>query len=417
MNCEEFENRLHQENLTEQEKSEMEEHAASCSLCRMKSDLKDLMPDEEIPESAGNAWRQAVLNEAGEKKVRKFPVWARLASIAASLVILAVGASRVGQMNLNSPAPAPVAAVSMKSTSVAPAYSGGIVPRSAEAYHNAAEVPAEEPEEDAMLFSMDTDDMVEEEFEYDEAMGASAANSITPESAVRTEKIIRNAVIQITTPDFDHDLSLVENVVNVQSGTISSSGTSLNPSGTRRAFLTARIPAENLDRYMESISSVTGRITQREISTQDVTEQYTDIRARLDNAIVKRDRLRELLHQAENISDLLQIEYSLSEAQSTVDYLTGRINSLDTDISYSTVSITLNEETPAQSVRQTDGSFQNRLKNGMELSLQSIWLFLQNLCLFLLMALPWLAVPAVIIVICLIYHKKAKRRKKNENDA
>ena len=168
---------------------------------------------------------------------------------------------------------------------------------------------------------------------------------------------------------------------------------------------------------MESISSVAGRITNQEISTQNVTEQYTDIRARLDNAIVKRDRLRELLHQAENISDLLQIEYSLSEAQSTVDYLTGRINSLDTDISYSTVSITLNEETPAQSVRQTDGSFQNRLKNGMELSLQSIWLFLQNLCLFLLMALPWLAVPAVIIVFCLIYHKKTKRRKKNENDA
>ena len=109
------------------------------------------------------------------------------------------------------------------------------------------------------------------------------------------------------------------------------------------------------------------------------------------------------------MNDLLQIENSLSDAQSSVDYLTGRISSLDDSVSYSAVSITLTEETPAQSVRQTDGGFLNRLRNGMTLSFRTVWQFLQNMCLFLLMSLPWLAALAVIIFATLLVIRKKRR--------
>ena len=104
MNCDEFEERLHQDSLSEQELEEMNKHTVVCSSCLLKSDLKSLMPHEEIPESAASAWRQAVLQEAGSKKVRKYPAWAKVASIAASLVILTAGALRIGRLNLSTPA-------------------------------------------------------------------------------------------------------------------------------------------------------------------------------------------------------------------------------------------------------------------------------------------------------------------------
>ena len=250
----------------------------------------------------------------------------------------------------------------------------------------------------------------EVEMEFDEAEELVTVSDAAAVSDGNAERIVRNAYIEIVTSDFDSDLLLTQTAVTDQDGQLSSSNTSQNRSGTRNSFLTARIPAEKLDRFLETLETVSGRITQKDVSAENMTEQYKDLRGRLDNATVQRDRLRELLDQAENVSDLMQIERSLTEAQSTVEALTGQINHLDQRVSYSTVSISLNEETPAQSVRQTDGGFLNRLKNGMTLSLRAFGQFFQNLCLFLVMALPWAAVLAVFLFVIHLILKTRKEK-------
>lgn len=409
MNCDEFEVKLHQDILTEQEKSEMESHMAGCSSCRLKTDLKALMPDEDLPESAAASWRTAVRNEAQGKKIRRFPVWARYAGLAASLVILAAGAARVGRMNLSGrPEKQAISPAGRQNAAEpAPVFTGGYARYAREA--DAAEPPAEAPLLCSMDDSTDAAAPEEAEFAFDEAFEARAAGSPAAADSSRTEKIIRNAVMMISTPDFDADLLTVRNAVAAQNGLISSSGTEQNPAGSRRASLNVRIPAESLDPFLENVGSLSGRIIRKEINSENVTEPYYDIRARLDNAVIRRDKLREMAHRTENVNDLLQIENSLSDAQSSVDDLTGRIDGLEDRIAYSTVSITLTEETPAQSVRQTDGSFLNRLRNGMELSFRTVWQFLQNMCLFLLMSLPWLAALGVIISVTLLIIRKKRR--------
>lgn len=420
MNCDEFEERLHQDSLSEQELEEMDKHTAVCSFCRMKSDLKSLMPHEEIPESAASAWRQAVLQEAGSKKVRKYPAWARVASIAASLVILTAGALRVGRLNLSTPAAeqapsAPASDDRTVSSTVAKLLNGAAQRNDGAAGAVYEEEALEESAEAPMMaasYDMGAANAPAEEveMEFDEAEELVTVSGAAAISDGNAERIVRNAYIEIVTSDFDSDLLLTQTAVTDQGGQLSSSNTSQNRSGTRNAYLTARIPAENLDRFLETLESISGRITQKDVSAENMTEQYKDLRGRLDNATVQRDRLRELLDQAENVSDLMQIDRSLTEAQSTVEALTGQINHLDQRVSTSTVSISLNEETPAQSVRQTDGGFLNRLKNGMSLSLRAFGEFLQNLCLFLVMALPWAAVLAVILFMIHLILKTRKEK-------
>ncbi len=420
MNCDEFEERLHQDSLSEQELEEMDKHTVVCSACLLKSDLKSLMPHEEIPESAASAWRQAVLKEAESKKVRKYPAWARVASIAASLVILTAGALRVGRLNLSTPAAeqAPSAPANDDGTvaSIVAKMLKGVAQRNdgaagaiyeEEALEEAAEAPMMAASYDMGAANAPAEEV---EMEFDEAEELVTVSDAVAAAEGPSEHIVRNAYIEIVTSDFDNDLLLTQTAVTDQGGQLSSSNTSQNRSGTRNAFLTARIPAEHLDRFLETLGTVSGRITQKDVSAENVAEQYKDLRGRLDNATVQRDRLRELLDQAEKVSDLMQIERSLSEAQSTVEALTGQINHLDQRVSYSTVSISLNEETPAQSVRQTDGGFLNRLKNGMDLSLRAFGQFFQNLCLFLVMALPWAAVLAVILFMIHLILKTRKEK-------
>ncbi len=420
MNCDEFEERLHQDSLSEKELEEMDKHTVVCSSCLLKSDLKSLMPHEDIPESAASAWRQAVLKEAGSKKVRKYPAWARVASIAASLVILTAGALRVGRLNLSTPAAeqapsAPanddgtVASIVAKKLNGAAQRNNGTAGAVYEedALEEAAEAPMMAASYDMGAANAPAEEV---EMEFDDAEELVTVSDAATAAEEPSEHIVRNAYIEIVTSDFDHDLLLTQTAVTDQGGQLSSSNTSQNRSGTRNAYLTARIPAEHLDRFLETLETATGRITQKDVSAENMTEQYKDLRGRLDNATVQRDRLRELLDQAENVSDLMQIERNLTEAQSTVEALTGQINHLDQSVSFSTVSISLNEETPAQSVRQTDGGFLNRLKNGMSLSLRAFGEFLQNLCLFLVMALPWAAVPAVILFMIHLILKTRKEK-------
>ena len=416
MNCDEFEERLHQDSLSEQELEEMNKHTVVCSSCLLKSDLKFLMPHEEIPESAASAWRQAVLQEAGSKKVRKYPAWAKVASIAASLVILTAGALRIGRLNLSTPAAeqapsAPANDDRTVSSTVAKMLKGAAQRNDGAAGAVYEEEALEEAAEAPMMAASYAVAPTEEvEMEFDEAEELVTVSDAATAAEGPSERIVRNAYIEIVTANFDDDLLLTQTAVTDQGGQLSSSNTSQNRSGTRNAYLTARIPAEHLDRFLETLETVSGRITQKDVSAENMTEQYKDLRGRLDNATVQRDRLRELLDQAENVSDLMQIERSLTEAQSTVEALTGQINHLDQSVSFNTVSISLNEETPAQSVRQTDGGFLNRLKNGMDLSLRAFGEFLQNLCLFLVMVLPWAAVLAVFLFMIHLVLKTRKEK-------
>ncbi len=404
MNCEEFENKLHQDQLSDDDRKAMSEHAARCSACRLKQDLKAMMPRDEIPKKASDGWRTAVKEEADGQKIRKFPVWARYASLAACLVILVFGAARVGDMDLSSTVvirngqkteSVPEAPAAAQDTYGAALYSSNrSVSKSADFSNYAA---MEEPAEY---------ESYEEAADYDAENGAQPA----PEPEERAEKIVRNATVSITTPRFETDLQLIQDSVRSLNGRIAASTTEQRSAASRRAYLTVQIPAENLDAYLESIGGISGRVTRKEISSENITEQYYDTRARLDNAIVKRDRLKELLNKAEDVSDLLEIENNLSETQATIDYLTGRIRSFDTRVAYSTVTITLTEETPAQSVTEKDNSFFSRLRNGLRYSFESIWAFLQNIFLFLLIALPWLAIAALIGLSVYLVLKRRKRK-------
>ena len=56
-----------------------------------------------------------------------------------------------------------------------------------------------------------------------------------------------------------------------------------------------------------------GNVTYRSQQADDVTTQYMDVSARLSNLQAQRTRLQQLQAKAENLSDLLQIEDSLTE--------------------------------------------------------------------------------------------------------
>src|SRR5205085_9622276 len=82
-------------------------------------------------------------------------------------------------------------------------------------------------------------------------------------------------------------------------------------------------------------------------SGADVTGQYTDLQAQLQSATAERDALLVVLSHAQSIGDILAVHDRVSNVQTQVDQLQGRINVLNTQATISSVAVTLSEK-PAQ---------------------------------------------------------------------
>lgn len=111
-------------------------------------------------------------------------------------------------------------------------------------------------------------------------------------------------------------------------------------SGETSGSVTLRIPSKSFNAAIAGLEGL-GTVTYRNVSGEDVTEQYIDIEARLKNKIVLRDRLQQLLEKATEVKDILAIETELNRVQSDIDSMEGRIKSLKGQVDYATVYLRL----------------------------------------------------------------------------
>ncbi len=89
-------------------------------------------------------------------------------------------------------------------------------------------------------------------------------------------------------------------------------------------------------------------MTDKVISSEDVTEEYYDSEARLKVLKAKEDRLLNLMNKANNITDIISIENELGQTRSEIEVLTGRLKYLSNATDYSLVNIKLQQPFPAQ---------------------------------------------------------------------
>ncbi|NOY75268.1 MAG: DUF4349 domain-containing protein [Kiritimatiellaeota bacterium] len=108
--------------------------------------------------------------------------------------------------------------------------------------------------------------------------------------------------------------------------------------GDSYSSLTLRVPSPKLKATMAKIAEI-GSVTSRRISSRDVTEQYIDVKSRLKNKIVLRDRLRKLLDKAKSVPDILAIEKELNRVQSDIDSMRALMKALNGKIEFAKLNV------------------------------------------------------------------------------
>ena len=104
--------------------------------------------------------------------------------------------------------------------------------------------------------------------------------------------------------------------------------------------VTVRVPADKFEQTLEKVCKL-GRVLERDIDAQDVTEEYRDLELRLSALRKHLKRLEEVLQKAEGVSEIAEIMSQIKEVVVEIERLEGRLRALKVQVAYSTLTVQL----------------------------------------------------------------------------
>ncbi|HZK49410.1 MAG TPA: DUF4349 domain-containing protein [Thermoleophilia bacterium] len=177
-------------------------------------------------------------------------------------------------------------------------------------------------------------------------MGESGTAGIFETSMSLDRKIVSNATLLVEVERgqfqiaFDQALLLADKFGGY---VVSSNSTAADAESTMRSGTIAlRVPETAFTQALSDAAKL-GTVKSRNVDTQDVTEEYLDLGARLKNAEVQEKAFLALMDKAKTIDEILQVRQVLSQTQMEIEQLKGRIRFLDEHTSFSTLTISLYE--------------------------------------------------------------------------
>lgn len=153
-------------------------------------------------------------------------------------------------------------------------------------------------------------------------------------------QVIRTATVAMTTTNVPTAASRAEQVATGAGGYLSAE----NVDGDS-ATVTLSVPQAQLDSVLVALARL-GTVTSQQEQSQDVTQQLVDVSSRITTQQASVARVRQLLNQANSISDIVQIEGELTNREADLESMERQQAELSGQVAMSTVNVQLTKATP-----------------------------------------------------------------------
>ncbi len=162
-------------------------------------------------------------------------------------------------------------------------------------------------------------------------------------------KLIRTVNISLRIPSSD---TLQENVaklvsaVTANGGYVSSNNSEYGEYAS--ASLTVMLPKDKADAFIETVKGSGMELKNISDSSSDVTLEYVDVESRLRVKQETRDKYEAYLKDSTSVEDTMRIEEQLLSVTEDIESYQSRLNTLNSQIDYTTVTIYINCESSAE---------------------------------------------------------------------
>lgn len=210
-------------------------------------------------------------------------------------------------------------------------------------------------------------------------------------------KLIRKVNMEIQTKNMDALLPEIESQVTALGGYLerkeiySGSGST---SAWRNANLTIRIPAAMADQFLEKIGTA-ANVTSLNETLTDVTLSYVATESRIKALEAEEARLLELMDQAKNLSELLEVEARLTDVISELESVESQLRLYDNQIDYTSISLSIRQVTEI-TTPEDEMTIWERISTGFMATLTGLGETLVDLFVWVVVSSPVLAVLGIV---------------------
>jgi len=169
---------------------------------------------------------------------------------------------------------------------------------------------------------------------------------------------------------------------------------------------TLKVPQKTFDIILDSIGAIATFIEYENISTEDVSEEYIDLKTRLVTKIEVKNRYESILRKnAKTVEEILATEDKLRIIQEEIESTKGKLNYLTNKVAYSTIQINLYEEVNyKEKPKAYHKTFWKKSKEGFTFG----WKFLESIVLGIFYIWPLLLIGGILF----FFIKKRFNKKK-----
>ncbi len=158
--------------------------------------------------------------------------------------------------------------------------------------------------------------------------------------------IIRTAALQLMVKDVSASVDSVRLLANSHGGLVLTSDSHQDGEYTV-STITIEVPSQEFDRVMPELRKLNGlvkKITSENVTSSDVSEEYTDLQSQLRNLQATEARMLALQGKADKLEDVLSLDRELRQVQGDIEKAQGRLTFLGKRSDMSSITVNLSPD-------------------------------------------------------------------------
>ncbi|MEU7332041.1 DUF4349 domain-containing protein [Streptomyces parvus] len=235
-------------------------------------------------------------------------------------------------------------------------------------------------------------------------------------AAPKTEgtHVIRTATLSVEVKSVPKAVAAARGVVESAGGLVATENTERLDDTYETSHLVLRVPQERFQEVLRELAG-SGKLLSRTSNAKDVTDQVVDVESRISTQRASVARVRELMDQAEKISDVVALEGELSSRQSDLESLLAQQASLKDRTSLATITLDLTPpDAPGDDgSKDEDPGFLDALGGGWD----AFVTMLRWVAVAFGAAFPFLLTAALVVVVWRVLRKRGAARRPAPADA
>ncbi|MCX5193740.1 DUF4349 domain-containing protein [Streptomyces sp. NBC_00249] len=183
-------------------------------------------------------------------------------------------------------------------------------------------------------------------------------------AAVRPH-IIRTGRLGIETAEPQKALAAARTAAEGAGGYVGNESTDRDSAGRITSTVTLRVPGDRFDSVISALEG-SGKLLNRKIEAQDVTEKVADVDSRVRSQQASVARVRDMMEKASGLSEVVMLEGELSRRQSDLESLLAQQTALKDQTALGTITVTVSEPAakPAEQKKEEEPGFGDALGGG-----------------------------------------------------